>query len=73
MVEEDEECSIAVFDARRAQGIYPFDYVYGCLQAGEHPTIELAWNMLEAGQVPVFEDHAYINIMDGIRHIVPPV
>jgi hypothetical protein len=70
--ENDGDKVIGVFDARRSMGVHPFEYVFGCLEEGAYPTIELAYNMLEAGQIPVFEDRAYTNLMDGVHHVVPP-
>ncbi len=63
---------VGVFDKRRSIGVYPFHFVYGCIENGVYPTIELAFNMLSAGKVPLFEDNAYENLMDGVRHIIPP-
>lgn len=72
MLEEDGETSIGIVDPLRSMAVYPFDYVYGCLEQGGVPTIHLAFNMLAAGQLPPFPDRAFESIMDGIRHIVPP-
>lgn len=73
MVEDDGDSSIAVVDGRRSMVVYPFDYVYGCLESGEYPTILLAFNLLADGGLPTFPDRSYTSIMDGIQHIVPPV
>lgn len=72
LVVEEDERSIGVFDARRSMGVYPFDYIYGCLEAKGVPTILLAFNMLREGGIPQFPDRAFENIMDGVQHIVPP-
>ncbi len=61
-----------VFDKERRLGIYPFHYVFGCVENGVYPTILLAFNMLVADDIPHFEPLAYVNLMDGVRHIVPP-
>jgi hypothetical protein len=63
---------LALFDSKRSVGIYPFHYVYGCLENKVYPTILLAFNMLIAGKIPEFEDHSYTNLMDGVQHIIPP-
>jgi hypothetical protein len=63
---------VGVFDKERRLGIYPFHYVFGCLENGVYPTILLAFNMLVAGDIPRFEPLAYVNLMNGVRHIVPP-
>lgn len=73
MLEFDDDSAIAVFDRERTVGVYPFHYVFGCIENGVYPTIELAFNMLEAGQIPQFQPREYVNLMDGVRHIVPPL
>ncbi len=75
LVEEDDEDaskSVAVFDKRRSLGIYPFDYLFGCLENKAYPTILLAFNMLMAGSINTGPERAYENLMDGVQHIVPP-
>ena len=70
--EEGDAKAIGVFDARRSLGIYPFEFVFGCLEAKAYPTILLAFNMLAAGKIPELEAGGYMNLMDGVRHVVPP-
>jgi hypothetical protein len=69
---EEDFKAIAVFHRNRSVGIYPFDYVFGCLESDVYPTILLAYNMLEAGSIPTGDARAYVNLMDGVRHIVTP-
>ena len=73
LFEENGETSIGIFDLQRSKGIYPFDYIFGCLEAGEYPTILLAFNMLIEGGIPDFAPRSTINVMDGVQHIVPPL
>ncbi len=68
----DDLKAIGVFDKKRSLGVYPFHFVYGCVQNGAYPTILLAFNMLSAGEIPAFDERAYQNLMDGVQHIVPP-
>jgi hypothetical protein len=64
---------VAMFDTERTVGIYPFHYVFGCFDNKVYPTILLAFNMLIAGKIPAFETRSYVNLMDGVQHIVPPI
>ena len=61
-----------VFNKNRSLAIYPFEFVYGCLENQVYPTILLAFNMLVAGKIPECEAGSYTNQMDGVHHIVPP-
>ncbi len=72
MLDDDGDRSIGVFDAIRSQGIFPFEVVFHCILHHEVPTMELAFNMISDGTLPKFEPQSFTNIMDGIRHIVPP-
>lgn len=72
LVHIEDDTEIGVFSAERGVGVYPFDYVFGCLESGEYPTILLAFNMLAEGSLPAFQDRSYVNLMDGVQHIVPP-
>ncbi len=63
---------ISVFDQTRSLGIYPFHYIFGCLENNVYPTILLAFNMLVAGKIPDQPAQGFMNLMDGVQHIVPP-
>jgi hypothetical protein len=64
--------TIAIVNEDRSLAIYPFHYCQGCLEAKAYPTILLAFNMLDAGAIPPQPPGAFVNVMDGVRHIVPP-
>ena len=64
---------IGVFNKKRSIGLYPFLSIYGIVEGGVAPTIELAYNMLSAGKIPSFEDGALQNLMEGVHHVVPPI
>jgi hypothetical protein len=64
--------AMCVFDQRRSLAIYPFEFIFGCLESKSYPTILLAFNMLVAGKVPELDAAGYMNLMDGVRHVVPP-
>lgn len=64
--------AVGVFSKDRSLAIYPWHFVYGCLENGVPSTILLAFNMLLAGAVPAQEPGAYVNVMDHVRHVVPP-
>ncbi len=71
--EHDDSIAIAVTDKSRSMVIYPFHYVFGCLENKIVPTIALSFNMIEANSLPEFEPNSYENLMDGIQHVVPPI
>ena len=70
--DHDDLKVMAVFDPRRTMGGYPFHYLFGCLENGVYPTVLLAFNLLIASEIPDFEPGEYVNVMDGVQHIVPP-
>jgi len=61
-----------VFNRERSLAVYPLHYVFGCLKNEVYPTILLAFNMLTAGKIPELEAGGYVNLMDGVQHVVPP-
>ncbi len=63
---------VAVVSEDRSLAIFPFHYCFGCLENNVTPAVLLAFNMLVAGKVPKLEARGYANLMDGVRHIVPP-
>lgn len=70
--DHDDLNVIGIFSPDRSLAIYPFHYVFGCLQNGVYPTIKLAFSMLTAGQIPTQPKDSYTNLMDGVQHIIPP-
>ena len=51
--------------------IYPFIFVDDCLSGNAQVTIELAFNMLDAGTIPQLPTNGYEDIMASVHHIVP--
>lgn len=70
--DRDDFKAIAVVNEDRSLVIFPFHYCFGCLENSVHPTILLAFNMLEAGKIPAQPEGAFVNLMDGVHHIMPP-
>lgn len=71
--DHDDTKAVGVVSPDRSMAIYPFHFVYGCLENGVIPTVLLSYNMLlESDRVPDYPARSYVNIMDHIRHIVPP-
>ncbi len=70
--DQGDSKAVGVFDPSRSLAIYPFDFVFGCLESKSYPTILLAFNMLVVGKVPELPARSYMNLMDGVRHVVPP-
>lgn len=62
----------AAINQDRSLVIYPFHYCFGCLENHIYPTILLAFNMLESGFIPPVPPNGFFNMMDGVRHIIPP-
>ena len=61
-----------VFSPDRALAIYPFHFVYGCMENGAPVTILLSYNMLVDGtRIPALPKRGYENVMDNVRHVVP--
>lgn len=69
---EDESGAIGVFSRDRSVGIYPWYFIYGCIENGAPVTIELAWNMVREGAIPAQPANSHTNLMDGVHHIIPP-
>lgn len=64
---------VAVVSPKRDMAIYPFTFVAGCLGRRHVCTVELSFNMLrERKRDVVFQSYSYEDIMQHIRHIVPP-
>lgn len=70
--DDDDLKALGVFDKKRSLGVYPFPFVYECLENGMYPTILLAFNMLDADEIPTSDERTYQDLMDGVQHIVPP-
>jgi hypothetical protein len=64
--------AMGVFSQDRSLAIYPFYFLFGCLENGAPVTVLLTFNMLESGKIPPQAAKSYVNVMDGARHIVPP-
>ena len=70
--EHDEAKAVGVFSPDRALAIYPFHFVFGCLENDAPVTIMLAFEMLvEGSRVPELPPNSYENVMDNVHHIVP--
>ena len=70
--DHDDLRVVAVANEDRSLVVYPFHYCFGCLANDVYPTVLLAYNMLDAGRVPAQPAGGYLNLMDGVRHVVPP-
>ena len=70
--DHDDFRVIAVVSPDRSLAIFPFHYCFGCLENGVYPAVLLAFNMLQAGKIPPQPAGGYVNLMDGVRHIIPP-
>lgn len=71
---EDHEDSraVGVFSPDRALAIYPFHFIFGCMENNAPVTIMLSFNLLVDGsRIPPLPAVGYENVMDNVRHIVP--
>lgn len=70
--EHGDSKAFGVFAKDRSLAVYPWHFIFGCLENKAPATILLSFNMLAAGRIPAQEAKAYVNLMDGVHHIVPP-
>jgi len=69
---EGDSKAVGVFSKDRSLAVYPWHFVFGCLENGAPVTILLAFRMLAAGAVPAQTPGGFVNVMERVRHIVPP-
>ncbi|MEO8269447.1 MAG: hypothetical protein ABI557_07005 [Aureliella sp.] len=70
--EFEDSKAVGVFSPDRALSIYPFHFIYGCIENGAPVTILLAYNMLVEGtKIPTLPRNGYENVMDNVHHVVP--
>lgn len=70
--DHEDSTAIGVFSADRSLAIYPFHFVYGCIENEAPVTILLAFNILVDGtRVPELPAGGYENVMDSVHHSVP--
>jgi hypothetical protein len=70
--DQGDSKAFGVFAKDRSLAVYPWHFIFGCLENKAPVTILLSFNMLAAGKVPAQEAKAYVNLMEGVHHIVPP-
>lgn len=64
--------AVGVFSPDRSLAIYPFHFVYGCLENQAPVTILLSFNLLVDGsRIPPLPSAGYENVMDNVHHVVP--
>jgi len=63
--DHNEMQAIGVFSPDRSLAIYPFHFIWGCLENGEPVAIEMAFNILkDASRIPALPAGGYENVMD---------
>lgn len=66
--------AVGVFSPDRSLAIYPFHFVFGCMEDECPVTILLAFNLLVDGsKIPALPKNGYENVMDNVHHVVPRV
>jgi hypothetical protein len=71
--EHNDSKAYGVFSKDKSLAVYPWHFIFGCLENKAPVTILLSFNMLAAGKIPAQEPKAYVNLMEHVHHIVPPV
>jgi hypothetical protein len=70
--DHNDSKAVGVFTKDRSLAVYPWHFVFGCLENKATVTILLAFNMLAGGGIPSQEPNGYLNLMEHVHHIVPP-
>ncbi len=64
--------AVGVFSPDRSLAIYPFHFVFGCIDDSCPVTVLLAYNLLMDGsRIPALPENGYENVMDNVHHLVP--
>lgn len=68
----EDSKAVGLFSPDRALAIYPFHFVYSCIENSAPVTILLAYNLLVDGsKIPALPKNGYENVMDNVHHVVP--
>jgi hypothetical protein len=71
--EFDDAEATGVVSPNRALAIYPFHFIFECLENKAPVTIQLAFDILKEGRrVPRLPPRTYENVMDHVHHDEPP-
>lgn len=66
--EREEAQAVGVFSQDRRLAIYPFHFVFACLDQNTPVTILLAFNLLlDSKRIPILPLAAYENVMDNVH------
>jgi hypothetical protein len=64
--------AVGVVSPDRSLAIYPFHFIYGCMENNATITIMLSYKMLvDATRVPKLPAGGFENVMDNVHHIIP--
>jgi hypothetical protein len=70
--DHNDSSAPAVLPTDRSLAIYPIHFLLGAFRdPGVDATIALSFNMLDAGSVKGPGPRQYLNLMEGVRRIVP--
>ena len=70
--EHDDASAVGVFSTDRCLAIYPFHFIYGCMENDSPVTIALSFNiLLDGSRIPQLPEGSYENVMDNVHHVVP--
>jgi hypothetical protein len=64
--------AVGVVTPDRSIAIYPFHFIYGCMENNAPVTIMLSYNMLiDGAKIPEFPAAGFLNLMEQVHHIIP--
>lgn len=67
--EHEDLQAVGIFSADRRLAIYPFHFIFGCLDEKKEVTLLLAFQALhDPKRIPTLPDGAYENVMDNVHH-----
>lgn len=70
--EHEDVTAIGIFPPDRSLAIYPFHFIFGCIENSVPVTIMLAFEILKDGsRVPSLPEYGYENVMDHAHHEIP--
>jgi hypothetical protein len=70
--EHGDTNAVGVVSPDRSLAIYPFHFVYGCMENNATVTIMLSYNMLmDRSRIPALPAGGFENVMDNVHHIIP--
>lgn len=71
--DHQDSAAMGVMSPDRSKAVYPFHFIFGCVENKATVTILLAFNMLTERMADFnYEPKSYTNVMDYVRYAIPP-